>query len=434
MALALGLNAPAAQAETAEVIQSDCGRFGCAYRVEVTADGGERNDVVVRKMSRSEVVVEDSSATIRAGTGCSSTTAHLVSCERPERSSARLSIRLGDRDDSLRVPGAECTGEQAEYCNQVLVKGGEGVDDLEGGRGLDFIDGGPGQDSIRGGEGNDQLSNGDRESNLSDDSIDGGDGFDIVRYAHRGRSLTVDITKGATTSVGEHDRLVSIEGAIGGAGADLLVGDESANFLNGGPGNDRLVGGGGADWLEGARGADLLHGGSGDDVLDAFYNDRSGYSLSLASRYEDEADRLVCGAGSDDVTAARLHVFVDRSCEVVEVYGAGISILPSAVLESEDSVLVVAGELFCAQAPCRERLEVRLRRRVGHVPTGAVMGRRVLVLHDEERATMALGLNRRGRRLLRHYGRLPLQLRVRVGPLYKLDGFKFDVRLAVRSG
>ena len=40
---------------------------------------------------------------------------------------------------------------------------------------------------------------------------------------------------------------VTIEGAIGGAGDDLLIGNAADNGLTGGPGNDTLIGGAGWD-------------------------------------------------------------------------------------------------------------------------------------------------------------------------------------------
>ncbi|ONG48217.1 hypothetical protein BKE38_22260 [Pseudoroseomonas deserti] len=74
-----------------------------------------------------------------------------------------------------------------------------------------------------------------------------------------------------------------IEHAIGGDGADVLLGTDGPNRLQGGrgfdtlygragddvlwggAGNDRLVGGPGQDWLDGGTGADRMEGGPGDD-------------------------------------------------------------------------------------------------------------------------------------------------------------------------
>ncbi len=56
-----------------------------------------------------------------------------------------------------------------------------------------------------------------------------------------------------------------VENAIGGAGADTLSGNVTANRLEGGAGTDLLSGHAGDDVLFGAAGADTLRGGSGHD-------------------------------------------------------------------------------------------------------------------------------------------------------------------------
>ena len=73
-----------------------------------------------------------------------------------------------------------------------------------------------------------------------------------------------------------------IQNVTGGAGNDILIGNELANTLigNGGNdillglgGNDRLYGGVGRDILIGGLGADFLDGGAGDDILSGGYTD-----------------------------------------------------------------------------------------------------------------------------------------------------------------
>ncbi|MGG5887943.1 M10 family metallopeptidase [Falsiroseomonas sp. HC035] len=56
-----------------------------------------------------------------------------------------------------------------------------------------------------------------------------------------------------------------IENAVGGAGADTLLGNEAANHLSAGVGRDVLEGRAGDDVLDGGGGADTLRGGSGHD-------------------------------------------------------------------------------------------------------------------------------------------------------------------------
>jgi hypothetical protein len=61
---------------------------------------------------------------------------------------------------------------------------------------------------------------------------------------------------------------VMIEDAMGGAAADLLIGNKGANALYGNSGNDTLLGSGGADYLNADTQNDVLDGGKGNDILD----------------------------------------------------------------------------------------------------------------------------------------------------------------------
>ena len=53
----------------------------------------------------------------------------------------------------------------------------------------------------------------------------------------------------------------------GGAGDDVITGDELANVISGGGGNDTLLGAGGDDVLRGGTGNDVLDGGAGNDKV-----------------------------------------------------------------------------------------------------------------------------------------------------------------------
>ncbi|APZ96599.1 calcium-binding protein [Fuerstiella marisgermanici] len=79
----------------------------------------------------------------------------------------------------------------------------------------------------------------------------------------------------------------------GGAGNDLLIGSDGADFLLGGDGNDTLVGSGGADVLRGGEGDDVLIGGAGDDTL---VGDK-GNDVMLG---EDGDDLLIWNNGDND--------------------------------------------------------------------------------------------------------------------------------------
>lgn len=70
----------------------------------------------------------------------------------------------------------------------------------------------------------------------------------------------------------------TIENAVGGAGADLLQGNDVANHLDGGAGSDTLYGGAGNDWFDWdasqRAGTDVFDGGPGDDVFVLTAGDR----------------------------------------------------------------------------------------------------------------------------------------------------------------
>lgn len=88
--------------------------------------------------------------------------------------------------------------------------------------------------------------------------FDGGTGRDTVYY-DLSESRVVVFLADAALNQGEAaaDSYVSIENVAGGAGDDLLVGDDGANWLYGGRGSDWLYGGLGADRLVGGAGIDF---------------------------------------------------------------------------------------------------------------------------------------------------------------------------------
>ena len=111
--------------------------------------------------------------------------------------------------------------------------------------------------------------------------------------------LVVNVRDGADTVI--NDSAIGLL-AAGGAGADLLIGSDTAadqlrgeggadegsgrggdDTVSGGAGNDRLFGGPGTDLLDGAAGADFFYGDEGDDLL----------------RGGDGIDDMVGGPGAD---------------------------------------------------------------------------------------------------------------------------------------
>ncbi|MGY6216343.1 ELWxxDGT repeat protein [Methylolobus aquaticus] len=178
------------------------------------------------------------------------------------------------------------------------LNGGAGDDSLFGGAGADIVNGGDGNDILGGGNGNDSLYGG-----LGDDTflytvgegadlVSGGDGTDtliakgtavndtlVVRVtggqvdflaggsvtgiehleldmgagvdtlSYAGSSAGISVNLGSDAATG-FDRISGVENLIGGAGADVLFGNDSSNSLNGGAGGDTLWGGVGVDTID----------------------------------------------------------------------------------------------------------------------------------------------------------------------------------------
>jgi Ca2+-binding RTX toxin-like protein len=161
-----------------------------------------------------------------------------------------------------------------------------GFEDVLGSKRDDRLTGDAGPNRLAGGGGNDLLDGGG-----DPDVLIGGSGFDTATYAGRSAPVIVSLDGRANDgAAGEGDNVTpSVEGAIGGRGADRLTGNSRSNRLRGGAGNDTLRGGRGRDMLEGGTGRDILFGGPGADFL-------SGGS---------GRDRVSGGSGTDVAVADR---------------------------------------------------------------------------------------------------------------------------------
>ncbi|MEP6068154.1 MAG: calcium-binding protein [Paracoccaceae bacterium] len=134
-------------------------------------------------------------------------------------------------------------------------------------------------------------------TNLGDDTIDGGDGFDVVLYSSSGigSGLTVDLSTGVASGTWNGsaftDSLTNIEGVRGSRDeADLLIGAAADESFWGRGGNDSIAGGLGNDTLNGEADDDLLEGGRGNDIIDGgdgidtatYENASAGVTVKLA--------------------------------------------------------------------------------------------------------------------------------------------------------
>ncbi|WP_201859828.1 M10 family metallopeptidase C-terminal domain-containing protein [Microvirga soli] len=105
-----------------------------------------------------------------------------------------------------------------------------------------------------------------------------------------------------------------IENAIGGTGADVIVGNQIANTLKGNAGNDRLTG---------AAGNDMLDGGTGSDTA-VFASRRSDYGVTLLADGSLQVSDLRTGTpdGSDTIRSIEIVRFSDRTYSLAELTAA----------------------------------------------------------------------------------------------------------------
>jgi len=143
---------------------------------------------------------------------------------------------------------------------ETLTRTGEGRLEIHGTRNADVMVGGAGRDSFIPGGGN--------------DTIDGGDGWDRVRYDRNEMTsaVSVDLLAGTATgswqNVAFQHSLRNIEEIRGTRNFDdTLRGDGGNNWIDGRGGNDLIFGDSGNDTVLGGDGNDTLHGDDGNDVI-----------------------------------------------------------------------------------------------------------------------------------------------------------------------
>lgn len=140
-----------------------------------------------------------------------------------------------------------------------ILGGDDNFNELHGFDGDDVLQAGGGADRLLGGAGQDQLL-----GETGADFLDGGAGFDTARFDDFATGITADLLAGSSS---DGDTLASIEGLVGGSGADRFFGENTFNELYGFGGNDLLNGRGGDDFLDGGAGIDELVGDTGNDTF-----------------------------------------------------------------------------------------------------------------------------------------------------------------------
>jgi Ca2+-binding RTX toxin-like protein len=134
---------------------------------------------------------------------------------------------------------------------------------------VDSLRGFSGNDSFFGGVGDDYFI-----TEAGNDYVDGGDGFDLVRYNRSGvTGVQVDLSARTATGVWSGaaftDTLINVEFIVGSDFADVIERSAADEVLSGQNGDDIVDGRFGADLLTGGGGVDLIRmGGADDDSAD----------------------------------------------------------------------------------------------------------------------------------------------------------------------
>jgi Ca2+-binding RTX toxin-like protein len=298
-----------------------------ASGLEYSAIGGEANRALF-VWDGETVLVSDPGAALVLG--CMPRTLTEVRCPAPgvppsvtgtpRCDPCIANMYLGDGNDTGEVrnaPGGPALS--------VLVDGGDGNDQLSANRGT--VVGGSGNDALTGdvlfgGPGDDRLAGTDADNvldgGLGADLLKGMGGTDRATYADRAEGVRVTIDgRSDDGAPGEGDD-VETEDVNGGAGPDVLTGDDGPNRLIGLCGDDRLTGGGGADVLEGGPGADTIDGRAGDDIIYADAGPFGAPPLAAPCGAETAtaSDLIACGPG-DDLALAGAGDRVAADCERV---------------------------------------------------------------------------------------------------------------------
>lgn len=149
--------------------------------------------------------------------------------------------------------------------------GGAGNDRLVGSDSANILYGGDGNDTVSAGKGNDVIIGGD---GAGDDTYDGGDGIDTVKYTSAVAGITVNLSLKSRNAISTStdsgigvDKLTKVENIIAGNYNDIIIGDGSNNTLEGMDGADSINGNNGNDVVNGGLGNDTLTGGAGNDTF-----------------------------------------------------------------------------------------------------------------------------------------------------------------------
>lgn len=227
-----------------------------AAGVSNTYQGTDEGETVVLSIAGGQTVFAAAGVTLGGPGPCTPGPSDEVDCA---TAPATIVNGLGADD---RIDGSMLTA-----ATSLRADGGVGGDYLLDGAGNDILSGGPGGDVWIAGGGTDVFT--------------GGDGDDTVDYSGRGGAVLIRLNGTPVSGeAGENDTVgADVEGALGGAGNDTIVGNDLG---------DRLYGSGGNDTITGGAGEDRVEGNEGDDAIDT----RDG-----------RFDSIDCGGGTDTLYA-----------------------------------------------------------------------------------------------------------------------------------
>jgi Ca2+-binding RTX toxin-like protein len=188
------------------------------------------------------------------------------------------------------------------------VDGTAGADAITGDGLANRLAGGAGDDRLRGEGGDDVLQGG-----AGRDILDGGAGSDTADYGDKTQAVSVTLAGAANARVKVdgivEDTIRNIENVIGGAGNDVLSGDNLGNRLSGGAGDDVLKGGGGKDTLDGGAGKDSADYGDKTQAISIILAGAADAAVKVNGVVEDtirKIENVTGGKGDDSLTGDAL--------------------------------------------------------------------------------------------------------------------------------
>jgi len=308
-----------------------------------TYDGGSGADTYVMGGGGDTIVIfsapDNDKIVIPAGTFITNTLFETPTYNFSDGSSVTLTHNFSGQHNFLNPDGSQAgrlfnDSGVADFfggtAGSDLILGGNGNDGLSAGAGNDTIYGGIGNDNLQGQEGDDKVLGDAGNDNLQgqegNDTLDGGAGIDNAQYFSANNGVVINLALGTATgdSLVGSDTLISIEGASGGNGNDVITGTPSTLL------NNNLFGGGGNDTLNGDYGNDFLQGGAGNDTLDGGYvADYATYERYLDF---DNVDYFVSVNGVSQADAG-----------VVINLAAGTAIISSGAFQGTDILLNIEG-------------------------------------------------------------------------------------------